>query len=174
MAKPTATPTRTATAVAVAAATRAPQHTATAAAKPSATPTPVPAHCRIKGNINGGDKVYHTPDSPHYQRTQIDTALGERWFCTEQEAAAAGWRAPASPAQRQTPTPTAGCAGRYNLNAATVAELDTLPGIGPILAGRIVDYRAQHGDFGSVDELVKVRGIAEKRLAKIRDCLYVE
>lgn len=50
--------------------------------------------CPIKGNITAkGEKVYHTPDSPWYDRTSIDTSKGERWFCSEQEAKAAGWRA---------------------------------------------------------------------------------
>jgi endonuclease YncB( thermonuclease family) len=51
------------------------------------------AGCRIKGNINArGEKLYHTPDSPAYESTTIDERAGERWFCTEAEAQAAGWR----------------------------------------------------------------------------------
>jgi endonuclease YncB( thermonuclease family) len=51
--------------------------------------------CDIKGNINArGDKIYHTPDSSSYAETRIDEGGGERWFCTETEARAAGWRAP--------------------------------------------------------------------------------
>ena len=50
--------------------------------------------CQIKGNINDrGVKIYHLPGSEHYGETRISTASGERWFCTEQEARAAGWRA---------------------------------------------------------------------------------
>lgn len=50
--------------------------------------------CPIKGNINrDGEKIYHTPWSPWYDRTQIDEAKGQRWFCDEEEAQAAGWRA---------------------------------------------------------------------------------
>ncbi|MBY5972131.1 thermonuclease family protein [Ferrimonas balearica] len=53
------------------------------------------ADCPIKGNINGkGQRIYHTPYSAHYDRTRINTAKGERWFCSEAEALAAGWRAP--------------------------------------------------------------------------------
>lgn len=49
--------------------------------------------CAIKGNINrDGEKVYHTPWSPWYDRTQIDENQGQRWFCDEAEAQAAGWR----------------------------------------------------------------------------------
>ncbi len=50
----------------------------------------------IKGNINSkGERIYHTPwGSRNYGRTKINTAKGERWFCDEAEAVAAGWRAP--------------------------------------------------------------------------------
>jgi endonuclease YncB( thermonuclease family) len=54
-----------------------------------------PNGCVIKGNISRGDRVYHMPWSPWYAKTRIDTTRGERWFCTEDEAIAAGWR-PAS------------------------------------------------------------------------------
>lgn len=54
-----------------------------------------PGNCLIKGNINRrGERIYHTPDSPSYNRTRIDESRGQRWFCTEEEARAAGWRAP--------------------------------------------------------------------------------
>jgi endonuclease YncB( thermonuclease family) len=51
--------------------------------------------CYVKGNINGeGERIYHAPGSPSYDETRIDEGNGERWFCTEAEARAAGWRAP--------------------------------------------------------------------------------
>ena len=50
--------------------------------------------CVIKGNISNSGKIYHTPESPWYSRTKINTQKGERWFCNEAEAEAAGWRAP--------------------------------------------------------------------------------
>lgn len=52
--------------------------------------------CPIKGNINaskGKEKIYHTPWSSNYGKTKIDEERGERWFCDEAEALAAGWRA---------------------------------------------------------------------------------
>ena len=49
--------------------------------------------CRIKGNIGrDGSRIYHVPGGQFYDRTRIDTARGERWFCTEVEARGAGWR----------------------------------------------------------------------------------
>lgn len=58
-----------------------------------AEPEAGPNGCRIKGNISGsGRKLYHLPGGGGYAATRIDTARGERWFCTEAEARAAGWR----------------------------------------------------------------------------------
>ncbi|MEW2046022.1 ComEA family DNA-binding protein [Streptomyces sp. NPDC005476] len=56
-----------------------------------------------------------------------------------------------------------------SLNTATVDQLDTLPGVGPVLAQHIVDHRAQHGGFRSVDELREVDGIGERRFADLRN-----
>ena len=61
-----------------------------------------------------------------------------------------------------------------NLNEATVEELATLPGIGEVLAGRIVGYREERGAFSSVEELTKVPGIGEGRLNAIRALVFVE
>ncbi len=54
------------------------------------------------------------------------------------------------------------------VNAADLATLETLPGVGPVLAQRIVDWRLQHGRFTSVEELGEVSGIGEKLLAQLR------
>ncbi|MFF3498056.1 helix-hairpin-helix domain-containing protein [Streptomyces sp. NPDC003247] len=60
-------------------------------------------------------------------------------------------------------------AGPVSLNTATVEQLDTLPGVGPVLAQHIVDHRTRHGGFRSVDELRDVNGIGERRFADLRD-----
>ena len=55
---------------------------------------PSGANCDIKGNIsvNTGERIYHVPGQDYYDRTRIDTGKGERYFCSEAEARAAGWR----------------------------------------------------------------------------------
>ncbi len=52
-----------------------------------------PEGCAIKGNISRkGQRIYHTPWSPWYRKVRVDTGKGERWFCDEAQALAAGWR----------------------------------------------------------------------------------
>ena len=66
-----------------------------------------------------------------------------------------------------------GTAGPLDLNAATVADLDALPGIGPVLAQRIVDHRSQHGRFASVEQLDDVPGIGPAIYAALADLVRV-
>jgi competence protein ComEA len=84
-------------------------------------------------------------------------------------------RAPrASPAAAQpgAGTPTAPNQP-VNLNTATLEQLDTLDGVGPATAQKILDYRTEHGGFGSVEELDQIPGIGEKRLAALRERVRV-
>ncbi|HEX6469912.1 MAG TPA: ComEA family DNA-binding protein [Streptosporangiaceae bacterium] len=83
---------------------------------------------------------------------------------------------PAVPAAPGTPGPAApGSApgAPLDLNVATVEQFDALPGVGPVLARRIVDYRTQHGGFRSVDELQEVTGIGARKYADIKDLVRV-
>jgi competence protein ComEA len=59
-------------------------------------------------------------------------------------------------------------AGPVNLNTATLEQLDTLDGVGPATAQKILQYRQQHGGFGSVDDLTQIPGIGPKKLEALR------
>lgn len=88
----------------------------------------------------------------------------------EQQAAAAVGGAESSAAT----TPGAGSSsGLVNINTASAAELQTLSGIGPSMAQSIIDDRSKNGPFASVDDLMRVSGIGEKKLAKIKDCICI-
>ncbi|MFC9670505.1 helix-hairpin-helix domain-containing protein [Streptomyces sp. NPDC056949] len=60
-------------------------------------------------------------------------------------------------------------AGPIGLNTATAEQLDTLPGVGPVLAQHIIDYRTEHGGFRSVDELREVNGIGDRRFSDLQN-----
>lgn len=63
---------------------------------------------------------------------------------------------------------------KLNINTASAEELCELPGIGKVLSERIVGYRESHGNFASIEEITKVSGIGEKKLAAMRDLICAE
>lgn len=107
--------------------------------------------------------------------TTLD-GLNQARFLMDGEQVVVGAPAPAAgPAPPDAGTTGAagtGAAGApaapVSLNTATVEQLQTLPGVGPVLARRIVDYRTRHGGFRSVDQLREVSGIGERRFADLR------
>ena len=73
-----------------------------------------------------------------------------------------------------TASSTMGSSGKVNINTASVQELDEkLPGIGPTLAQRIVDYRKLHGPFAKIEDLNNVSGIGDQKYSEIKDIIVV-
>lgn len=70
-------------------------------------------------------------------------------------------------------TSLAFAAGQININTASQQELETLKGVGPSTAAAIIHYREQNGAFSTVDELVNVKGIGDKKLQKLAKHLTV-
>ena len=62
---------------------------------------------------------------------------------------------------------------KIDINNADIEDLIVLPNVGPVLAERIIEYRRKNGNFQSIEALLKVRGIGEKKLAYIRNYIYI-
>lgn len=96
------------------------------------------------------------------------TGLNRARVLMDGEQVVVGGPAPPGQAAAVPGTGAAGPEGApVSLSTATVEQLDTLPGVGPVLARHIVDYRTQRGGFSSVDQLREVNGIGERRFADI-------
>jgi competence protein ComEA len=80
-------------------------------------------------------------------------------------------KAKPSPGKSGPAKPTPG--GKIDINRASAQELEALPGIGPVLAQRIVTYRQEHGPFASVEDLKLVSGIGDAIFARVRDFIVV-
>ncbi|MBS5480102.1 MAG: helix-hairpin-helix domain-containing protein [Clostridiales bacterium] len=78
-----------------------------------------------------------------------------------------------APESASSAQPPSAAGEKISINTANRETLMTLDGIGETLAQRIIDYREIYGDFASVDDLLNVQGIGEKRLAAIRDKITV-
>jgi competence protein ComEA len=105
--------------------------------------------------------------------TKLDD--GRQVLVPERPAAAAGVPAPGPAGATMPPAGTGvpAAAGPVRLNTATLEQLDTLDGVGPGIAKRILDYRQQHGGFRRVEELGEVPGIGAKRLATLTPLVTV-
>ncbi|MFH9939916.1 helix-hairpin-helix domain-containing protein [Streptomyces murinus] len=118
----------------------------------------LPAGSRVADALRaaGGVRPGVNTDGLNRARFLVD---GEQVVVGESAAALApaGTAAPSGPA------------AQVSLNTATEDQLDTLPGVGPVLARHIIDYRTRHAGFRSVDELRQVNGIGDRRFTDLRD-----
>ena len=84
-----------------------------------------------------------------------------------------GLGAAAPLAAQEPPTQAAPAVALVNLNTATAAQLQTLPGVGPALAMRIIEYRESNGRFARIEDVMNVRGVGETTFLRMRDLLTV-
>jgi len=75
---------------------------------------------------------------------------------------------PTGESSRAATKPASSSTALVNINSATAAEFEALPGIGPKMAARIIEYRQKNGPFKKVEELMNVRGLGEKNFLKLK------
>jgi competence protein ComEA len=119
----------------------------------------------------------------HADARVVDAVAAAGGLAEDAEAAGVNLARPVSDGEqvivpRVGEAPAAGPAGvtadgRVNLNSADEGALDTLPGVGPAIAGRIIEWREANGRFASVDDLLSVSGIGPKMLESLRDLVTV-
>ncbi|MFJ8884000.1 helix-hairpin-helix domain-containing protein [Streptomyces sp. NPDC102402] len=124
----------------------------------------LPAGSRVEDALRAAGGVREGADVSTLNRARV---------LTDGEQVAVGM--PAAPPPRGGPAVGGGAAvGQtgpvvpLSLGTATVEQLETLPGVGPVLAQHIIDYRTEHGGYRSVDELREVNGIGDRRFADLR------
>lgn len=129
----------------------------------------LPAGSRVADAIEqaGGFTRARAATSINLARILVD---GEQILVSDRPGAMAP---PASAPDAGGPTAATDNGAVIDLNTATEAVLDGLPGVGPVLAGRIVAWRQEHGAFRSVDELGEVSGIGDATLARLRPLVRV-
>ena len=89
------------------------------------------------------------------------------------ETAAAAKSGNANPAAKSSTSSKAAPSGTVNINTASAEELDTLPGIGPAMAQRIIEFRETEGAFTAIEDIKKVKGIGEAKFEKMKDKICI-
>lgn len=121
-----------------------------------------------------GSRVYQAIEAAGGLKGRVDTAaLNMARVLSDGEQLLVGIEPVTAPV-----TTTGGSSGapggaKVNLNTATAEQLDTLPGVGPVTAQAILDWREENGRFGSVEDLLDVKGIGDATLAELRDHVSV-
>ncbi|MDL1957299.1 MAG: ComEA family DNA-binding protein [Candidatus Desulfofervidus auxilii] len=67
-----------------------------------------------------------------------------------------------------------GAQQKIDINTATIEQLESLPGIGPVIAKRIIDYRKKYGPFKKIEDIMQIKGIGRKRFEKIKDLITIK
>jgi competence protein ComEA len=123
-----------------------------------------------------GSRVYEAIQAAGGLEGRVDTtSLNMARELTDGEQVLVGLE-PADPgaaAPGAAPGASAPAGAKVNLNTATLEQLDTLPGVGPVTAQAILAWRESHGRFGSVDDLLDVKGIGDATLAELRELVVV-
>ncbi|HJP65444.1 MAG TPA: ComEA family DNA-binding protein [Actinomycetota bacterium] len=162
-----------------------PQHVAAA---PTAGPTPsaavllvhVAGWVRNPGvyELHQGDRVIDALEAAGGAKPGADlTTINLAALLTDAEQVVVAKEGAGGPGPPASGTSAGGSAGGpgdlVNINTATLDQLETLPGIGEVLAQRIIDYREEHGPYGSVEDLLNVSGIGDKTLADLEPHITV-
>ncbi|WP_308427631.1 helix-hairpin-helix domain-containing protein [Streptomyces albospinus] len=130
----------------------------------------LPAGSRVTDALEAAGGVLHGASIRGLNRARL-LADGEQIVVGEEGAAGAGGPAGGGAGDMGGGAgggPQGGAGGPVSLSTATQQQLDGLPGVGPVLARHIIEFRTQHGGFTSVDQLRQVPGIGERRLADLR------
>jgi competence protein ComEA len=156
-----------------------PSSASASGAAPSAGPLIVDVVGKVRRpgivTLPKGSRVYEAIQAAGGLDGRVDTTtLNMARELTDGEQVLVGLE-PADPAASPGASPggAAPAGAKVNLNTATLEQLDTLPGVGPVTAQAIVTWRESHGRFGSVDELLDVKGIGDATLAELRDLVVV-
>jgi competence protein ComEA len=156
--------------------------TPTALPVPEATVTPRPLRVYISGAVQQPDVYALAPDS-----IVKDALLAAGGPTEEADLDRINLASPLSDGQHvyvphlgeenlpvQLPTSPVSSGGKININTADQAQFETLPGIGPSIAQRIVEHRQAHGPFARIEDIVDVSGIGQGTFEKIQDLITTE
>jgi competence protein ComEA len=153
--------------------------TATPLPSPDATPTPRPQRVYVSGAVQQPDVYALPPDS-----IVKDAILAAGGPADDADLERINLALPVADGQHvhvpkvgeesppiQSPSGPTAAGGTVNINTAGADALESLPGIGPMLAQRIVEYREAHGSFAQIEDIMEVSGIGSGTFEKIRDLI---